>query len=143
MNHAEPLVRFSGVQKTYDGEQLVVRSGTAWALQLPDGQRLPGLNVNHLAPGAPAEACIRPERIALHAASATPQAPALRATVARAIYYGDHLRLMCDIGAGQAQATVKLPLTRADANPHPEPGDAVLLEFPTESVRIYAPPTVH
>ena len=29
-------------------------SGTAWALQLPDGQRLPGLNVNHLAPGAPA-----------------------------------------------------------------------------------------
>ena len=24
--HAEPLVRFSGVQKTYDGEQLVVRS---------------------------------------------------------------------------------------------------------------------
>ncbi|RMA61949.1 putative spermidine/putrescine transport system ATP-binding protein [Acidovorax sp. 100] len=118
-------------------------NGTAWALQLPDGQRLPGLNVNHLAPGAPAEACIRPERIALHAASAAPQAPALRATVARAIYYGDHLRLMCDIGAGQAQATVKLPLIRADANPHPEPGDAVLLEFPTESVRIYAPPTVH
>ena len=26
MTHAEPLVRFSGVQKTYDGEQLVVRA---------------------------------------------------------------------------------------------------------------------
>jgi len=50
---------------------------------------------------------------------------------------------VCDIGADQAQATVKLPLTRADANPHPAPGDAVLLEFPAESTRIYALPTVH
>ncbi len=118
-------------------------SGTASRLVLPDGRELPGVNVNQLAPGSTAEACIRPERIVLHGPTATPQGAALRATVAGAIYYGDHLRLMCDVGAGQTPATVKLPLTRADANPHPQPGEAVLLEFPAESTRIYAPATVH
>ena len=63
----------------------------------------------------------------------------LPATVARAIYYGDHLRLMCDLGHGQEQATVKRTLSQpTDAFPPPQPGDAVLLEFPPESTRIYA-----
>jgi putative spermidine/putrescine transport system ATP-binding protein len=112
--------------------------GTQAALQLPSGQWLRGTNVNNAPQGAPAEACIRPERIVLHPAHTTGALNALAATVAGAIYYGDHLRLMCDIGAGQPQACVKLPLTRADANPHPQPGEKVLLEFPPESTRIYA-----
>lgn len=113
-------------------------TGTQAALQLRSGQWLQGTNVNNAPQGAPAEACIRPERIVLHPAHTTGALNALAATVAGAIYYGDHLRLMCDIGAGQQQACVKLPLTRADANPHPQPGEKVLLEFPPESTRIYA-----
>ena len=116
--------------------------GAQAGLQLPSGQWLQGVNVNQAPQGAPVEASIRPERIVLHApgASTGPNTGpnTVPATVARAIYYGDHLRLMCDIGPGQAQATVKLPLTRADANPHPQPGEQVQLEFPPVSTRIYA-----
>jgi putative spermidine/putrescine transport system ATP-binding protein len=107
-------------------------------LQLASGQWLQGVNVNQAAQGAAVEASVRPERIVLHAANAGVPPNTVPATVARAIYYGDHLRLMCDIGHGQPQATVKLPLTRADANPHPQPGEPVQLEFPPVSTRIYA-----
>ena len=116
--------------------------GAQAGLQLPSGQWLQGVNVNQAPQGAAVEASIRPERIVLHppGTSTGPNTGpnTVPATVARAIYYGDHLRLMCDIGPGQAQATVKLPLTRADANPHPQPGEQVQLEFPPASTRIYA-----
>jgi len=46
MNHAEPLVRFSGVQKTYDGEQLVVR---ALDLDIQRGEFLSLLGLRALA----------------------------------------------------------------------------------------------
>ncbi len=112
--------------------------GEQAGLQLPSGQWLQGVNVNQAPQGAAVEASIRPERIVLHPPSASTGPNTVPATVARAIYYGDHLRLMCDIGPGQPQATVKLPLTRADANPHPQPGEQVQLEFPPVSTRIYA-----
>jgi len=108
------------------------------ALQLADGQRLQGLNVNGVSNGAAVEACVRPERIVLHLGSAAPVPNSLAATVARVIYYGDHLRLLCSLGDGQAEATVKLPLTRADSNPHPQAGEAVRLEFPAAATRLYA-----
>ncbi|MDD0815041.1 ABC transporter ATP-binding protein [Curvibacter sp. HBC28] len=107
-------------------------------LRLPDGQCLQGVNVNQAAAGARVEACVRPERIALQAASGPTPANALDARVARAIYYGDHLRLLCALGAGQAEATVKVPLTRADSNPHPQAGEAVRLVFEAPSTRLYA-----
>ncbi len=112
--------------------------GAQAGLQLPSGQWLQGVNVNQAPQGAAVEASIRPERIVLHPPGPNTGPNTVPATVARAIYYGDHLRLMCDIGPGQAQATVKLPLTRADANPHPQPGEQVQLEFPPVSTRIYA-----
>ena len=52
-----------------------------------------------------------------------------------AIYYGDHLRLMCSISPEQAQATVKLPLS---GGVPPDVGRDVWLEFPQEHTRIYA-----
>ena len=113
-------------------------AGPAAALRLPHGPVLRGVNVNGAAAGAAVEACVRPERIILHTASGPSTPHMLPATVSRAIYYGDHLRLLCDIAPGQPEATVKLPLTRADANPHPQPGERVQLEFPPESTRIYA-----
>ncbi|QTD45666.1 ABC transporter ATP-binding protein [Ottowia testudinis] len=107
------------------------------AIVLPGGARLAGVNVNGCAEGATVEACIRPERIAVH-----PPGPQegnhLPATVSRVIYHGDHLRLLCDVGSGQREASVKLPLTREDERRHPHEGDAVTLKFTTAANRIYA-----
>ncbi|HEY0856322.1 MAG TPA: ABC transporter ATP-binding protein [Albitalea sp.] len=101
---------------------------------LPDGRVITGLNVNGAEVGARVQASVRPERIVLH-----PQPPAdhgnvLQSRVARAIYFGDHLRLLCEVGDGQAEASVKLPLSLGTL---PRAGDAVWLEFPPEFTRIY------
>ncbi len=113
--------------------------GSDAAIQMPGGHLLPGLNVNRSARGARVQACVRPERIVLHPRTAYPKVSAVPATVARTIYHGDHLRLICDMGHGQEQATVKRALAQAgDAFPPPQPGDAVLLEFPADATRIYA-----
>ena len=113
-------------------------AGADSAIQLPGGFLLPGVNVNQAALGAPVQACVRPERIVLHPQSEYPRPHAVPATVARTIYYGDHQRLMCDLGHGQEQATVKLPLAPAGQPcTHPQPGDQVLLEFPPAATRIY------
>ncbi|KRC15985.1 ABC transporter ATP-binding protein [Acidovorax sp. Root219] len=113
-------------------------AGDGTAIQLPGGYLLPGVNVNGAALGARVQACVRPERIVLHPYSAYPRGSAVPATVARTIYHGDHLRLMCDLGHGQEQATLKLALTHPDAPASPQPGQQVLLEFPPVSTRIYA-----
>ena len=113
-------------------------AGADTAIQLPGGYLLPGVNVNQATLGSAVHACVRPERIVLHAHSEYPKTSAIPATVARAIYYGDHLRLMCDLGHGQEPATVKVALASSASTPHPQPGDAVLLEFPPVSTRIYA-----
>jgi putative spermidine/putrescine transport system ATP-binding protein len=101
---------------------------------LPDGRVLTGVNVNGAAVGAQVEASIRPERIVLHRHAPTDKSNALQASVSGVIYYGDHLRLLCKLGADQAEATVKVPLS-SGAPPHA--GDAVWLEFPPELTRIY------
>ena len=114
-------------------------AGANAAIQMPGGFLLPGINVNQAPVGARVQACVRPERIVLHPQSEYPRPNAIPATVARSIYYGDHLRLICELGHGQEQATVKRTLSQpTDAFPPPQPGDAVLLEFPPESTRIYA-----
>ncbi|PIF18145.1 MULTISPECIES: ABC transporter ATP-binding protein [unclassified Acidovorax] len=114
-------------------------AGGDTAIQLPGGFLLPGVNVNQATLGARVQACVRPERIVLHPSSDYPRPNAVPATVARSIYYGDHQRLMCDLGHGQEQATVKLPLSPAGAPcRHPQPGEQVLLEFPAAATRIYA-----
>jgi putative spermidine/putrescine transport system ATP-binding protein len=111
---------------------------------LADGSAITGLNVNQAAPGAAVEAGIRPERIVLHtedqAAHGRPNL--MQARVRDVIYFGDHLRLLCQVGSGgggaddgQADATVKLPLSVPAV---PVAGDTVWLEFPTEFTRIYA-----
>jgi putative spermidine/putrescine transport system ATP-binding protein len=100
---------------------------------LTDGRVLAGVNVNGAAVGAQVDACIRPERIVLHTQPVT-RSNVLQASVSGAIYFGDHLRLLCSVGDGQATATVKLPLS---ASAVPQAGDSVWLEFPQELTRIY------
>ena len=100
---------------------------------LTDGRVISGINVNGVAVGAQVQACIRPERIVLHM-QAVERGNVLQASVDGVIYFGDHLRLLCGVGQGQAPATVKLPLSAAVI---PRAGDTVWLEFPTECTRIY------
>jgi putative spermidine/putrescine transport system ATP-binding protein len=114
----------------------LVRVGDAehCGIVLPDGRVMTGVNVNGAAVDTPVEACIRPERILLHR-QPVERPNVLRATVAGVIYFGDHLRLLCSVGAGHAEATVKLPLA---AGAPPSAGDAAWLEFPPDVTRIYA-----
>ena len=121
------------------GDSTVLRGTlSGQGLALPDGRTLRGFNVNQLNTGAAAEAFVRPERIVLHREAPAATANALPSRVARVIYFGDHLRLLCEVGAGQAEATVKLPLTLLSGQAPPQPGEAVHLEFPPAFTRIYA-----
>ena len=112
-------------------------AGADAAIQMPGGFLLPGINVNQAPVGARVQACVRPERIVLHPQSEYPRPNAIPATVARTIYYGDHLRLVCELGHGQEPATVKRALSPLGTS-HAQPGDQVLLEFPPAATRIYA-----
>ncbi|WP_372525572.1 ABC transporter ATP-binding protein [Piscinibacter sp.] len=100
---------------------------------LTDGRVIAGVNVNDAPVGAQVQACIRPERIVLHT-QAGGRSNLLQASVSGVIYFGDHLRLLCAIGEGQASATVKLPLS---APAVPQTGDSVWLEFPPDFTRVY------
>jgi putative spermidine/putrescine transport system ATP-binding protein len=100
---------------------------------LTDGRVVAGVNVNGAPVGAAVDACIRPERIGLHT-QAPQRSNVLQATVSGVIYFGDHLRLLCAVGDGQAPATVKLPLSVPAV---PQAGDTVWLEFPPELTRVY------
>jgi len=93
-----------------------------------------GLNVNGAEVGARVVAGIRPERIVLHLQAPGERGNVLLARVSGVIYFGDHLRLLCSVGEGQAEATVKLPLS---GGPAPQAGQDVWLEFPPELTRIY------
>ena len=127
------------------GDSTMLR-GTVRALQvdndsecctvvLTDGRVLTGLNVNGAQVGAEVEACIRPERIVVHAHAMPERGNVLQAQVQSVIYFGDHLRLLCSAGEGQSAATVKLPLAVPVV---PQPGATVWLELPPELTRIYA-----
>ena len=102
---------------------------------LTDGRVLTGLNVNGAKVGDAVEACVRPERIVAHTQAVNDRGNVLEAQVRNVIYFGDHMRLLCAIGDGQAAATVKLPLSVPSA---PRAGDAVWLELVPELTRIYA-----
>ena len=102
---------------------------------LTDGRVLTGLNVNAASVGSAVEAGIRPERIVLHRQAPGERTNVLQAHVASVIYFGDHLRLLCNVGEGQSDATVKLPLALPAV---PAAGDNVWLEFPPDLTRVYA-----
>ena len=61
------------------------------------------------------------------------QANTFEATVADVIYFGDHLRLRCNVPQ-QADAMVKLPLGRHDI---PAIGDTAFLYAAEEHLRVY------
>ena len=107
--------------------------GTGCSVQLPCGTVVSGINVNAASVGAKVQACIRPERIVPHFASERPCPNCIAANVADVIYFGDHLRLRCQV-ANQAEATVKIALASQTI---PRPGDQVWLNLPQEHLRVY------
>jgi len=66
------------------------------------------------------------------------RANVLQVRVAGVIYFGDHLRLLCSVGEGQADATVKVAL---GAMVPPRAGDTAWLELPPDLTRIYSLPS--
>jgi putative spermidine/putrescine transport system ATP-binding protein len=102
---------------------------------LADGRSIAGINVNAAPVGAQVVAGIRPERIVVHMQAAPDRANVLQAQVRSIIYFGDHLRLLCGVGDGQDDATVKLPLSAIGV---PQPGDDIWLELPHALTRVYA-----
>jgi len=116
-----------GTVRATDGERC--------GIVLTDGRVLTGVNVNAASVGAAVAAGIRPERIVLHRQAPGERSNVLKARVSGVIYFGDHLRLRCEVGEGQGEATVKLPLALAAV---PAAGDDVWLEFPPDLTRIYA-----
>lgn len=106
----------------------------ACELVLPTGERLSGINVNHVLPGTAVAASVRPERISAHFAPPESAANLIQAAVTDVIYFGDHLRLRCAI-TGQAPATVKLPLSSGE---QPVAGQPLWLHIATPYLRVYA-----
>jgi putative spermidine/putrescine transport system ATP-binding protein len=99
-------------------------------VRLPNGVQLRGLNVNAAKVGDAVQCGIRPERLKI-ADAAGPNTFASK--VLDVIYFGDHLRLRCEL-PGQADATVKMPLGHHQL---PEPGQTIHVHAPVEHLRVY------
>ena len=109
-------------------------SGEHCMVQLDNGQQLTGLNVNRAARGDTVQCSVRPERIhVLDDETAVPTHNLLQASLADVIYFGDHLRLRCEL-AGQPELCVKQPLRQHNAF---DSGRPMRLHIPAEHLRVY------
>jgi putative spermidine/putrescine transport system ATP-binding protein len=109
-------------------------NGAHCAIHLPGGGKLSGVNVNAAAVGQQVIACVRPERIRLHAAHDT-ASNALPATVSDMIYFGDHVRVRCALPK-QDDCFVKLALNDA-VLPQLQSGMPVQLSMEPERLRAF------
>jgi putative spermidine/putrescine transport system ATP-binding protein len=124
---------FVGDSTVLDGKAFAC-DASGCELGLSTGERLAGVNVNGIRPGAPVRASIRPERIEAHFDPPADASNVVGASLDDVIYFGDHLRLRCAI-AGQELATVKVPLASGF---NPNEGQPLWLRFPTHFLRVYA-----
>ena len=118
--------------------QIGASDGDGCTISLPGGSTLRGLRVGQGAAGQSATASIRPERMRLLDASAAASAAGnlLHGHAAGVIYFGDHVRLQCDLPE-QPQCFVKVPLD-TPALAHLAPGQPVTLTFAPEHLRIFS-----
>lgn len=110
------------------------RDGPSCQVELANGARLWGVNVQELSVGSACVLAMRPERIKL--ARDTQADNRLLATAVDEVYLGDHVRLRCNIGEGGA-FFVKIPLT--EGAPKPSPGAPVELQVERRHVRVFQP----
>lgn len=104
--------------------------GDQCEIRLPDGSCLWGANVNQVPAQAEALCSIRPERLKI---AQGPGANTLTTRILDTIYFGDHLRLRCEI-TGQPEITIKIPL---DSHMLPTAGQTVHVFAPQEHLRVY------
>jgi putative spermidine/putrescine transport system ATP-binding protein len=127
------VASFVGDNSVLDATVLHAQGGVC-QVQLQDGTRLSGVNVNQAQPGDTVQCSVRPERIAVVPDPQSPQeANQLTATVSDVIYFGDHLRLRCQLPQ-QPEMSVKVPLQNVG---HMEAGQSIRLSIPAEHLRMY------
>ncbi len=120
---------FVGDSTVLDG-QIEAVNGKACTLRLPNGVQLQGVNVNQAKVGDTVQCGVRPERLQV-ADAAGPNT--FEARMLDLIYFGDHLRVRCEV-AGQAPATIKMTLAQAAL---PQPGQTFQVYAPPEHLRVY------
>jgi putative spermidine/putrescine transport system ATP-binding protein len=127
------VASFVGDNSVLDATVLHAQGGVC-QVQLQDGTRLSGVNVNQAQPGDTVQCSVRPERIAVVPdPQSPPEANQLTATVSDVIYFGDHLRLRCQLPQ-QPEMSVKVPLQNVG---HMEAGQSIRLSIPAEHFRMY------
>jgi len=112
--------------------RVIQNNGDTCEVQLADGTHLHGVNVNHAQVGDTVQCSVRPERIAVVDASHT-AGNLIAATVTDVIYFGDHLRLRCQVPE-QPELSVKVPLQHLG---HMQAGQTVHLHLPQTYLRVY------
>ena len=101
-------------------------------VQLANGVQLRGVNVNHAQVGDTVQCSVRPERIAVVDA-AQGVGNRIEASITDIIYFGDHLRLRCQV-PNQPEMSVKVPLQHQG---HMQAGQTVHLQLPAAHLRVY------
>ena len=99
-------------------------------VRLPSGVQLRGINVNAAGVGDAVQCGTRPERLQI---AQTASANTFQSQVLDVIYFGDHLRLRCEV-VGQPDATIKMPLAYPQL---PVPGQTIHVHAPEEHLRVY------
>jgi putative spermidine/putrescine transport system ATP-binding protein len=125
------VASFVGDNSVLDGK-IVQTDGERCDVRLDDGTLLSGVNVNQAQAGDAVQCSVRPERIAVINGQA-PGGNVLNATVADLIYFGDHLRLRCQV-PGQPELSVKMPLNQTGQI---GAGQTIQLHLPAEHLRVY------
>ena len=110
--------------------EVVRLDGAHCEVRLPNGVQLRGLNVNAAAVGDAVQCGTRPERLRIAEQAG---ANTFQSQVLDVIYFGDHLRLRCEM-PGQPAATIKMPLGHDQM---PEPGQTIHVHAPVEHLRMY------
>ena len=123
------VASFVGDSTVLDG-QIEAVNGNACTLRLPNGVQLQGVNVNQAKVGEQVQCGVRPERLQV-AEAAGPNT--FEARMLDLIYFGDHLRVRCEV-AGQEPATIKMALAHAAL---PQPGQTFQVYAPPEHLRVY------
>ncbi len=107
--------------------------GEQCTVQLGDGLRLRGVNVNQASVGDAVQCSIRPERIHVLDGSTAPAENILSVGLSDVIYFGDHLRLRCELPQ-QPELCVKQPLQHHGVL---NAGQRLSLHIPAEHLRVY------
>ncbi len=123
------VASFVGDGTVLDG-QISAVDGNNCSVRLSNGVQLQGVNVNQCKVADTVQCSVRPERLQV-ADAAGPNT--FEARMLDLIYFGDHLRVRCEV-AGQEAATIKMALAHAAL---PQPGQTFQVYAPPEHLRVY------